>query len=258
MPAPRHVLRLPAPSSLFSPPLDAYPTGRIWHTAQRPHCSSAAARSDWGHMHRKITDRFVRFRSGARRRHRITGERGARGRREEGRHQERLACCGPGRLAADSDRQSSGRTNQRASSTLRSTHVPCAVLSDSADSLSTHSVHCSPPPRSSASAHSPLALPRGSLFLLSALLVCPPGLSVRPRIMDVSSSPQIVEHLSHSVNFTPFDAKWVPMSAKFAVVGSYPKGTGAIQSQTATSRPTAGPAAKCSAAKDERSLNRRR
>ena len=33
------------------------------------------------------------------------------------------------------------------------------------------------------------------------------------------------------VNFTPFDTKWVPMSAKLAVVGCYPKGTGVIQGQ---------------------------
>jgi len=47
--------------------------------------------------------------------------------------------------------------------------------------------------------------------------------------MDVSAAPQIIEHLSHAVNFTPFDAKWVPMSAKFAVVGCFPKGSGALQ-----------------------------
>lgn len=47
--------------------------------------------------------------------------------------------------------------------------------------------------------------------------------------MDVSSSPQIIEHLSHSTNFTPFDAKWVPMSARIATVGCHPKGSGAIQ-----------------------------
>jgi len=34
---------------------------------------------------------------------------------------------------------------------------------------------------------------------------------------------------SAQTNFTPFDAKWVPMSAKFAVVGCYPKGSGALQ-----------------------------
>jgi hypothetical protein len=29
--------------------------------------------------------------------------------------------------------------------------------------------------------------------------------------MDITNSPQIIEHVSQSVNFTPFDAKWVPM-----------------------------------------------
>ena len=47
--------------------------------------------------------------------------------------------------------------------------------------------------------------------------------------MDASSAPQIIEHLSHSVDFTPFDTKWVPMSARIAVVGCYAKGTGVIQ-----------------------------
>lgn len=40
--------------------------------------------------------------------------------------------------------------------------------------------------------------------------------------------PQIVEHASKSINFTVFDIKWVPSSAKIAVLGSYPRGTGAF------------------------------
>jgi WD40 repeat protein len=39
----------------------------------------------------------------------------------------------------------------------------------------------------------------------------------------------LLAYCSGQVSFTPFDAKWVPMSAKFAVVGCYPKGTGCIQ-----------------------------
>ena len=41
--------------------------------------------------------------------------------------------------------------------------------------------------------------------------------------------PQIIAHVQKSLNFTLFDAKWVPRSARFVVVGSYPRGTGAFQ-----------------------------
>ncbi len=41
--------------------------------------------------------------------------------------------------------------------------------------------------------------------------------------------PQIVEHLSKSVNFTPFDTRWVPCSAKFVLLGINPRGTGAFK-----------------------------
>lgn len=47
--------------------------------------------------------------------------------------------------------------------------------------------------------------------------------------MDVSSSPQLIEHISHSVPFTPFDIHWVPCSAKVVTVGNYARGSGAIQ-----------------------------
>jgi hypothetical protein len=47
--------------------------------------------------------------------------------------------------------------------------------------------------------------------------------------MDASSGPQVVEHLSHSVNFTPYDVKWIPCSARFVVVGSHARGTGALE-----------------------------
>lgn len=47
--------------------------------------------------------------------------------------------------------------------------------------------------------------------------------------MDTSNSPQLIEHLSHSVNYTPFDARWVPCSAKLTVCGSTAKGSGILQ-----------------------------
>ncbi|KXS19719.1 WD40 repeat-like protein [Gonapodya prolifera JEL478] len=41
--------------------------------------------------------------------------------------------------------------------------------------------------------------------------------------------PQIIVHLSRSLNYTPYDVRWVPSSAKFVVLGQHPRGTGALQ-----------------------------
>ena len=41
--------------------------------------------------------------------------------------------------------------------------------------------------------------------------------------------PQLLAHVQKSLNFTLFDAKWVPRSARFVVLGSHPRGTGALQ-----------------------------
>ncbi|GAB0093915.1 WD repeat-containing protein 92 [Sergentomyia squamirostris] len=41
--------------------------------------------------------------------------------------------------------------------------------------------------------------------------------------------PQIVEFLTQSVNYSVFDVKWIPRTAKFIVVGSRPQGTGVLQ-----------------------------
>ncbi|RKP19476.1 WD repeat-containing protein 92 [Rozella allomycis CSF55] len=41
--------------------------------------------------------------------------------------------------------------------------------------------------------------------------------------------PQIIPHLSKSLNYSPFDAKWIPCSAKVVCLGQHPRGTGAIQ-----------------------------
>ncbi|XP_039256703.1 dynein axonemal assembly factor 10-like [Styela clava] len=40
--------------------------------------------------------------------------------------------------------------------------------------------------------------------------------------------PQIISHIEKSLDFTLFDCKWIPRSARFVVLGSYPRGTGAI------------------------------
>lgn len=47
--------------------------------------------------------------------------------------------------------------------------------------------------------------------------------------MDATSAPQIIEYVSHSVNYSPFEVRWVPSSAKFVALGSHAKGTGALQ-----------------------------
>lgn len=46
--------------------------------------------------------------------------------------------------------------------------------------------------------------------------------------MDARDSPQIIDHLRESLNFTPFEVRWVPASAKFVLMGTNPKGTGAL------------------------------
>lgn len=46
--------------------------------------------------------------------------------------------------------------------------------------------------------------------------------------MYTTDAPQIIEHVSKSLSFTPFDCKWVPSSARFVALGSNPRNTGAI------------------------------
>ncbi|XP_055880420.1 dynein axonemal assembly factor 10-like [Biomphalaria glabrata] len=41
--------------------------------------------------------------------------------------------------------------------------------------------------------------------------------------------PQIILHVQKSVNYTLYDTKWIPCSAKFVALGNYSRGTGAIQ-----------------------------
>ena len=41
--------------------------------------------------------------------------------------------------------------------------------------------------------------------------------------------PQIILHVQKPINYTLYDTRWIPNSAKFVVVGSYARGTGAIQ-----------------------------
>lgn len=41
--------------------------------------------------------------------------------------------------------------------------------------------------------------------------------------------PQILVYIEKSLNYSPFDVKWIPRSAKFVSLGSHPRGTGALQ-----------------------------
>lgn len=47
--------------------------------------------------------------------------------------------------------------------------------------------------------------------------------------MEKLEKPQIICHIEKSVNYSLFDAKWIPCSAKFVVMGSRPRGSGIIQ-----------------------------
>jgi len=42
---------------------------------------------------------------------------------------------------------------------------------------------------------------------------------IRENSMDSTDAPQIIEHINTPLNFTPFDVKWVPNSARLTVVG---------------------------------------
>lgn len=52
--------------------------------------------------------------------------------------------------------------------------------------------------------------------------------------MDTTDAPQIVEHLSRSLNFTPYEVKWIPQTSKFLLCGEYPKATGLIETNQIT------------------------
>lgn len=47
--------------------------------------------------------------------------------------------------------------------------------------------------------------------------------------------PQIILYAQKSLNFTLFESKWIPYSAKFVILGNQPRGTGSIQIYELTS-----------------------
>lgn len=48
-------------------------------------------------------------------------------------------------------------------------------------------------------------------------------------MVDQLKKPQIIAHIEKSLNFSIFDTKWIPMSAKFVVIGSKPNGNGIVK-----------------------------
>ena len=47
--------------------------------------------------------------------------------------------------------------------------------------------------------------------------------------MDTTNAPQMVDHLSKSLNFTPFETRWLPNSAKLLLGGQTPGAKGVLQ-----------------------------
>jgi WD40 repeat protein len=47
--------------------------------------------------------------------------------------------------------------------------------------------------------------------------------------MDTIEAPQIFEHYTNNLNFTPYDTKWLPYSSKAVVIGQTPKMEGVIK-----------------------------
>nr|CCA21698.1 WD domaincontaining protein putative [Albugo laibachii Nc14] len=46
--------------------------------------------------------------------------------------------------------------------------------------------------------------------------------------MDTQNAPQLIEHIQHSIPFTPNDTKWLPSTARFVTLGIHPNASGAI------------------------------
>jgi WD40 repeat protein len=46
--------------------------------------------------------------------------------------------------------------------------------------------------------------------------------------MDTTDAPQIIEHIHKPINFTPYDTRWVPCSARFVAMGIQTNAKGAL------------------------------
>ncbi|CAN0064667.1 unnamed protein product [Heterosigma akashiwo] len=47
--------------------------------------------------------------------------------------------------------------------------------------------------------------------------------------MDTTSAPQLIEHVNKSLNFTPYDTRWIPCSARLVIMGITPRAKGIMQ-----------------------------
>lgn len=47
--------------------------------------------------------------------------------------------------------------------------------------------------------------------------------------MDGLNAPQVIEHQSISLDFTPYDTRWVPGTAKFVLGGQTPSAKGILK-----------------------------
>jgi hypothetical protein len=50
--------------------------------------------------------------------------------------------------------------------------------------------------------------------------------------MDSTDAPQIIEHVHKSLTFTPYDARWVPCSARLVCLGISTKAKGGHDTQS--------------------------
>ena len=46
--------------------------------------------------------------------------------------------------------------------------------------------------------------------------------------METTEAPQLIEHLNHCLDYTCYETRWVPSSAKLLSLGVLPKGNGVI------------------------------
>ena len=47
--------------------------------------------------------------------------------------------------------------------------------------------------------------------------------------MDTTDAPQIIEHIHQNVDFTPYETRWVPCSARMVALGIAPRGHGVLK-----------------------------
>lgn len=55
------------------------------------------------------------------------------------------------------------------------------------------------------------------------------GVFHSPIMSTPLSKPQMIVHIQKSLNYTVFDSKWIPCSAKFVCMGNFARGTGVMQ-----------------------------